>query len=94
MVKKENLTQEIQKNKKLIENLKLQLPVILDKLDFENQGDFSDFSFGMTNEDVPLSLIKLEHKTNLVLKLIKDNKFEKIVFKGEHKIYLPKEKSR
>ena len=31
----------------------------------------------------------------MILKLIKDNKFEKIVFKDyEHKVYLPKEKSK
>ncbi len=49
----------------------------------------------ISNEDVPFCLLKLEHKTNMILKLIKDNKFEKIVFKDyEHKIYQPKEKSK
>ncbi len=42
----------------------------------------------MTNEDVPFCLLKLEHRTNIVLKLIKDNNFEKVVFKDyEHKIF-------
>lgn len=40
LVKRENLVKEIQKNKRLIDNLKLQLPVILDKLNFEEQDMF------------------------------------------------------
>lgn len=42
LVKRENLNQEIIRNKKLIENLKIQLPVILDKLDFDNSDSNKD----------------------------------------------------
>ncbi len=41
-MKRESLVKEIAKNRKLIDNLKIQLPVILDKLDIDNREDSND----------------------------------------------------
>lgn len=95
-LKKDSLLQEMDANKKLIENLKIQLPVILEKLYWNGDEQISEsFKQKLSNDDVPFCLLQLEHRTNLILKLVKDNNFEKVVFKEyEHKIYQPKEKSK